>query len=114
MIVSAEFRASNARSGNPASQARRDDDGWCSGRLATNIFDPYIEVDFGRDVLFTAVTTKEAIDIFLNSSFIEQYRVQVAGEDGHLQYITPSINTSQPEPAVSICHVVATYMIYPL
>ena len=109
--MSAAFRASNARRDYPASQARRYDNGWCSGRLATNIFDPYIEVDFGRDVLFTAVTTEE-----VNSSFIERYRVQVAGEDGHLQYITPSINTSQPEPAVSIyaCHVVAMYMIYPL
>ena len=97
MIVSAAFRASNARNGYPASQARLDDDGWCSGQLATNIFDPYIEIDFGRDVLFTAVTTEEA-----DSSFIERYRVQLAGEDGHLQYITPSTNTSQPEPAVSI------------
>ena len=107
--MSAEFRASNARSGNSASQASRDDNGWCSGQLATDIFDPYIEVDFNMDVIFTSVTTEEA-----DSSFIQRYRVQVAGEDGHLQYITPSINTSQPEPAVSICHVVATYMIYPL
>ena len=107
--MSAAFRASNARSGNPASQARHDDDGWCSGRLATNIFDPYIEVDFNMEVIFTSVTTEEA-----DSSFIQRYRVQVAGEDGHLQYITPSTNASQPEPVVSICHVVATYMIYPL
>ena len=93
--MSATFRARNARSGNPASQAKLDDGGWCSGRLAANIFDPYIEVDFGRDVLFTSVATQG-----VESLFIQRYRVEVAGEDGHLQYITPS-NNSQSQPAVS-------------
>ena len=105
--MSAVFRASNARSGNPESQARLRDYGWCSGQLATNIFDPYIEVDFGRDVLLTSVVVEG-----VESSFIERYRVQVAGEDGRHKFVTPSINSSQPEPAVSgnICHVV--YMDY--
>ena len=80
--------------------------------MATNIFDPYIEVDFGRDVLFSSVTT-EGIPprtIIVNDEpmtiparFIERYRVQVAGEDGQLQYITSlAINSSQPTPTVSI------------
>ena len=104
--MSAVFRASNARSDNSASQARFRDDGWCSGQLATNIFDPYIEIDFGRDVLLTSVTTEGA-----ESSFIKRYRVQVAGEDGRHKFVTP-INSSQPEPAVSrICHVVAIWII---
>ena len=105
--MSAIFSASNARSDNPESQARFRDDGWCSGQLATNIFDPYIEIDFGRDALLTSVTTEGA-----ESSFIERYRVQVAGEDGCHKFVTPSINSSQREPAVSgsICHVV--YMDY--
>ena len=103
--MSAVFRASNARSGNPASQARLRDDGWCSGQLATNIFDPYIEVDFGRDVLLTSVIIKG-----VESSFIERYRVQVAGEDGRHKFVTPSINSSQPEPAVSnICRGIMVY-----
>ena len=96
-ISSAVFRASNARIGNPASQARLDGDGWCSVQLAANIFDPYIEIDFGRDVLFNSVATQG-----VESLFIERYRVEVAGEDGRLQYITPSTNSSQLEPAVSI------------
>ena len=101
-IMSAVFRASNARSGNPASQARLSNDGWCSGQLATNIFDPYVEIDFGRDVLLTSVIIEG-----VGSSFIERYRVQVAGEDGHHKFVTPSINSSQREPAVSgIFHVV--------
>ena len=96
------------------SQARLDDNGWCSGQLATNIFDPYIEVDFGMDVLFTSVATQgvppNALEILMfdiTSRFIERYRVEIAGEDGHLRYITPSANSSQP--AVSGC---VHYMIY--
>ena len=100
------FRASSQESGNPASQARLDDNGWCSGQLATNIFDPYIEIDFGNDVLFTSVTF-EGVD----SSFIERYRVQVAGEDGRHKFVTPTINSSQPEPAVSISQVECSYAL---
>ena len=99
--MSAVFKASSQESDYPASQARLDDDGWCSGQLATNIFDPYIEIDFGRDVLFTSVTFEG-----VGSSFIERYRVQVAGEDGRHKFVTSSINSSQPEPAVSIGQVV--------
>ena len=99
--MSAVFRASSQESDNPASQARLDDNGWCSGQLATNIFDPYIEIDFGSDVLFTSVTFEG-----VGASFIERYRVQVAGEDGRHKFVTPSINSSQPEPAVSISQVV--------
>ena len=61
----------------------------------------YIEIDFGRDVLFTSVTFEG-----VGSSFIERYRVQVAGEDGRHKFVTSSINSSQPEPAVSISQVV--------
>ena len=98
--MSAVFRASNARSGYPASEARLDDDGWCSGLLATNIFDPYIEVDFGMDLILTAVTTQGVPSSITETNIIERYRVEVAKEDGHLRYITLSANISQP--AVSI------------
>ena len=94
------FRASSQESDNRASEARLNDDGWCSGQLATNIFDPYIEIDFGRDVLFTSV-----INEGVGSSFVRRYRVQVAAEDGRHKFVTPaSINGSQPEPAVSTGH----------
>ena len=117
--MSAVFRASNARSGYPASETRLDDDGWCSGLLATDIFDPYIEVDFGIDLILTAVTTQgvpsSATEFltFIGNRVIEQYRVEVAEEDGHLRYITLSANNSQP--AVSIVwslfgFIVSTYM----
>ena len=105
-IVSAVFRASNARSGYPASEARLDDDGWCSGLLATDIFDPYIEVDFGIDLMLTAVTTQGVPssitenDTFIGNRVTERYRIEVAKEDGYLRYITLSANISQP--AVSI------------
>ena len=97
------LRASNDIDGNRASQARLDDDGWCSGQLATDIFDPYIEIDFGRDVLFTSVTI-EGLDfnsILPESYFIERYRIQVAGEDASLLYIALSTNNYKLEPAVS-------------
>ena len=109
-IVSAIFRASNARSGNPASQARLDDNGWCSGVLATNIFDPYIEIDFGRNVLFTSVAT-QGVTSSDETVFIERYRIEVAGEDGPFQYITPSTNSSQLEPAVSIEIIIMCLMV---
>ena len=96
-IVGAIFRASSQTSGYPASEARLDDDGWCSGLLATNIFDPYIEVELNNDVLFSSVETAGVESVF----YTERYRIEVAGEDGHLQYITPSTNSSQLEPAVS-------------
>ena len=102
------FRASNDISDYRASQARLSDDGWCSGQLATDIFDPYIEVNFGRDVLFTSVTI-EGLDLnsILNSFFpgeyfIERYRIQVAREDTSLLYIALSTNNSKSEPAVSM------------
>ena len=100
--MSAAFRASNSRSGNRASQARLSGDGWCSRQLATNIFDPYIEIDFGGDVLFSSITTQgvppntaEAL-LLLGNRFIERYRVEVTKEDGSLQYVTPSASIFQP------------------
>ena len=108
-IESTVLRASNDISDNRASQARLSDDGWCSGQLATDIFDPYIEVDFGRDLLFTSITTQgfdpsfvESL-IFVPERYIQQYRIEIAGEDSNLRYIIPSANNSQPQPAVSSC-----------
>ena len=80
---------------------RLSDDGWCSAQLATNIFDPYIEVDFGRNLLFTSVATQGLKPSLLESivipaRFVERYRVEVASEDGDLQYFTLSLNSSQP------------------
>ena len=111
------LRASNDIDDNRASQARLNDDGWCSGLLATDIFDPYIEVDFGRDVLFTSVTI-EGLDfnsIFPGSYFIERYRIQVAGEDASLLYIALSTNNSKLEPAVSsYMHALCFNTVQPL
>ena len=95
------LRASNDISDYRASQARLSDNGWCSGQLATDIFDPYIEVDFGRDLILTSVTI-EGLDFIVSEDyFIERYRIQVAEEDGSLQYIALSANNSKSEPAVS-------------
>ena len=111
-IVSTVFRASNARSGYPASEARLNDDGWCSDLLATDIFDPYIEVDFGRDLILTLVTTQgvppNAADtfLFIGNRHIERYRVEVAEEDGYLRYITLSANISQPAVSLLWCHYI--------
>ena len=109
--MSAEFRASNSRSGNRASQARLSDDGWCSRQLATDIFDPYIEIDFGGDVLISSIETQGVPPtlaeraLFIGSRFIERYRVEAAvGENGNFQYITPS--TMSFQPAVSGCHMI--------
>ena len=103
-IGGAELRASNDISGDYASQAKLSDSGWCSSQLATDIFDPYLEVDFGIDLLFTSVETQGLDGGFFGLGldyYIERYRIEVAGDDGGLQYITPSINSSQP--AVSNC-----------
>ena len=99
-ILSTVFRASNDILNHTASQARLSDDGWCSGQLATNIFDPYIEIDFGRDLILTSVTIEGLDFIFSKDFFIERYRIQIAGEDASLQYIALS-NNSKSEPAVS-------------
>ena len=107
-IIGAVFRTSNSRSGNRASQARLGDDGWCSRQLATDIFDPYIEIDFGRGVLFSSITTQgvppstaEAL-LLLGNRFIERYRVEVAEEDGSYQYVTPSASIFQPAVSFSL------------
>ena len=106
--MSAVFRASNSRSGNRASQARLSDDGWCSRQLATDIFDPYIEIDFGRDVLISSIETQGVPQtivrraLSMGGQFIERYRVQVAtGENSNFQYIISSAMNFQP--AVSGC-----------
>ena len=115
-IVSTVFRDSNARSGYPASEARLNDDGWCSGLLATDIFDPYIEVDFGRDLILTSVITEgvppniTASPTSIGDRLIERYRVEVAEKDGYLQYITLSANISQP--AVSLYCVIIVWFYY--
>ena len=98
--MSTVFRASNDISDYRASQARLSDGGWCSGELATDIFDPYIEIDFGRDLLFTSLVT-QGVDFVFSDSFITRFRIEVAGENGYLQYIAPLLNISQP--AVSNC-----------
>ena len=100
--MSAVFRASNDINNHSASQVRLSDDGWCSDHLATDIFDPYIEIDFGRDILFTSVTI-EGIDFLSGDHFIKRFRIQIAAKKGaSLQYIALSANNSQLEPAVSI------------
>ena len=115
-IVSTVFRASNARSGYPASEARLNDDGWCSGLLATNIFDPYIEVDFGMDLILTSVITEgvppSTADtfLFIGNRHIERYRVEVAKEDGYLRYITLSANISQPAVSLAYCVIILLYL----
>ena len=40
----------------------------------------------------------------IGNRFIERYRVEVAGENDNLQYITPSAMSFQP--AVSGCHMI--------
>ena len=98
--MDSELRVSNHITNYSASEARLSGNGWCSGQLGTNIFDPYIEVDFGRDVLLTSVTT-EGLDFLLSDYYIERYRIQVAREDASLLSIALSINNSKPEPVVS-------------
>ena len=51
-------------------------------------------------MLFTSVAT-QGVTSSDETVFIERYRIEVAGEDGLFQYITPSTNSSQLEPAVS-------------
>ena len=43
--------------------------------------------------------------IFVPDRYIQRYRIEIAGEDSGLRYITPSTNNSepQPQPAVSSC-----------
>ena len=107
------LRASNDISDYRASQARLSDDGWCSGELATDIFDPYIEVDFDRDLILTSVTTEGLEYKFIEDYFIERYRIQVVGEDASLQYIALSANNSKSEPAVSsYMHIIAVQPLY--
>ena len=99
---------------------RLSDEGWCSDQLATDIFDPYIEVDFGRDLLFTSVATQGREPspaeqmIFVPERYIQRYRIETAGEDSGLQYITLSNSENnseaQPQPAVSSCIAIVIAM----
>ena len=99
------MRASNDISGYRASQAKFSDNGWCSSQLGTDIFDPYLEVDFSIDLVFTSLETQGlAGGLFGSDHYIERYRIEVAVEDGSLQYITTSMNSSQP--AVSNCNCI--------
>lgn len=103
----------------PPSGAKLDGHGWCSAELGADIFDPYLEVDFGTDVLFAAIVTQG----FANSKyespgsfkgvFIERYQVELARNDGHLWYLARSTNSSQAQAAVSFvlhnCMHIASY-----
>ena len=96
------MRASNSRRGNPPSEGTLDGDGWCSGQLGGDIFDPYLEVDFGTNVLFTAIVTQGfGATLLQRGFFLERYQVELAREDGHLWYLAAPTNSSQEERAVS-------------
>ena len=86
----------------PASEVRHDDDGWCSAQLGGNILNPYLEVEFGQDVMFHAVVTEGFSTGFLSNVFLERYQIEIAGKpDDHFRYIAVPKNTTVPQPAVS-------------
>jgi len=81
---------------------RHDDDGWCSAQLGGNILNPYLEVEFGQDVMFHAVVTEGFSSGFLSNVFLERYQIEIAGKpDDHFRYIAVPKNTTVPQPAVS-------------
>ena len=91
-----------------ATEARLNDDGWCSDDQpeANNNF-PYLQVDFRTDVLFHSIQT-EGFLAYLRSVFVEEYRVSVAGKDGQFHFINSSTNPSQPAVS-SYCIVPCDY-----
>ena len=102
-IVGVVLRANSEQSNYLASEVRYDDDGWCSAELGGDIFYPYLEVEFGQDVLFHAVVTKGFSIEFLSNVFLEQYQIEIAGKDEHFRYVAVSnnmTNSTVPPPAV--------------
>lgn len=105
----AVLRASNSRTDYPVTEARINDDGWCSGQQGENIFDPYLEVNFGQDVIFDSIVTQGfSITNILEATllkpvFTERYRIEVAGENKQFQHIAaPTMaNSTNLNPAVS-------------
>ena len=100
------MRANSEQSNYPTSKVRYDDDGWCSAQLGGDIFDPYLEVEFGQDVLFHAVVTEGfSTELrLLPSAYIEQYQVEIAGNDEHFRYVAVPKNmtsSTMSQPAVS-------------
>jgi len=99
------LRASSEQSDYPASEVRRDDDGWCSDQLGGGIFNLYMEVKFGQDIIFHAVVTEGFSTGFFSDVFLEQYQVEIAGKDEHFRYIAAPINitngSTELQPAVS-------------
>ena len=86
------------------SEALLDGNGWCSGQLGGDIFDPYLEVNFGTSVLFTAIVTEGFGGTPVQRGyFLERYQLKLAREDGHFWYIAKPTdsNSSQLEEAVS-------------
>ena len=91
------------------SEALLSGEGWCSGQLGADIFDPYLEINFGTSVLFTAIVTEGFGGTLVQKGlFLERYRVKLAREDGHLWYLgePTNSNSSQLEEAVS-CYFTA-------
>ena len=101
-IDGAVMSASNSMKSHSSSEARLDDSGWCSGQLGGNIFNPWLEVNFSTNVLFTAIVTKGvAVTPLTEELFLECYQLELAREDGQLLYLAKPSNSSQPEKAVS-------------
>ena len=86
--------ASNSIASHPPSEARLDDNGWCSGQLGADIHDPWLQVNFNASVLFTAIVTEGANGA--KGLFLERYQVELAREDDHLLYLAKTSNSSQP------------------
>ena len=77
-------------------EARLSDNGWCSDdQPEPNNDFPYLQVDFGVDVLFHSIKT-EGFSAYFRSVFVQEYRVAVAGKDGQFHFITSSTDSSQP------------------
>jgi len=98
--------------GNPPSEATLGGDGWCSDQLGGDIFDPYLEVDFGTNVLFTAIVTQGFDATLLQRElFLERYQVELARKDGHLWYLAEIKNSSQMERAVSCYYFTCVFKV---
>ena len=98
------LRASNSMIFHSPSEALLSGKGWCSGQLGADIFDPFLEVNFGASMLFTAIVTEGFGGTLLQKGFfLERYQVKLAREDGHLWYLAKptNSNSSQLEEAVS-------------
>ena len=64
-------------------------EGWCSRMLGFSIHDPWLEVNFGTEVVVHGISVSGN-----NFSHINQFQLQYAnGEDETLQYV---LNTTEP------------------